>query len=55
MNRLFSVTDRMDQKYDRYYVVADNGDPSEDIKRMTTNNRDEIVVEFVKWLKEGKA
>ncbi len=48
MNRLFSVTDRVFQKYDRFYVVVDDGKMDEDIKRLTTNNRDEIAVEFVK-------
>ncbi len=55
MNRLFSVTDRADQQYDRFYVVADNGNMSEDIKRLTTNSHVEIIVEFLKWLKEGKS
>jgi len=53
MTRTFTIKETPNkQGFDRYFIVADNGRPYEEAKRIPTDRKMVLVEELIKWIEE---
>ena len=53
MTRTFTIKETPNkQGFDRYFIVADNGRPYEEAKRIPTDHKMVLVEELIKWIEE---